>query len=123
MLILPWSCVGLQIKADGLLVNQHDGRLFKAIILPTTTVTAYLTIIHLKRAENIAFSLHQPLSKLPKPVQSVVRYLFFRHDHILVLPDKFGGRTSVAAQNSYRQLRVWLRCAAIESNRPNRHDQ
>ena len=84
--MLPWSCVGLDISnKNALTLVRKDGQKTTVTVLPSTTVTPYLTVIncHIVGA-NFMQRLFNP--------------------NIVIFADAIDAE-------QYRQLRVWLRWA------------
>lgn len=88
LLSLPWSYVGLSIDSKNQLqLLRKDGTRFDALVLPSTTVTAFLTVLNGQ-------------VKSPTLLEKIITM------HVLILPDTLNAE-------DYRQLRVWLRWAKV----------
>lgn len=109
LLVLPWSCVGLTIQVDKMVIKRRDGTLFKVTVLPSTTVNVHLTVLSLMRlCEPVNQTSKKPMSKeLMARFNRLIKQVFLARYHIVLMQDK------VMNDDSYRQLRVWLRFAAI----------
>lgn len=88
LLSLPWSYVALSIDSKNQLqLLRKDGVRLDVFVLPSTTVTAFLTVLNGQ-------------VKLPTLLQQ-----FFTLN-VMILPDTLNAE-------DYRQLRIWLRWAKI----------
>jgi hypothetical protein len=105
LMLLPWSVVGITIQADGIYVITRDQPKYPAIVLPTTTVNAYLTVVNLQR---IDIETNSDVKNMMLRCRKCFKRLFFSKQHIIVMQDK-----CIDSQN-FRRLRVWLRFAVID---------
>ncbi|HPX89530.1 MAG TPA: hypothetical protein PL133_09700 [Methylophilaceae bacterium] len=88
LLSLPWSYVGLSVDSKNQLqLLRKDGVRLDVLVLPGTTVTAFLTVVHCQ-------------AKLPTLLQKILTF------KVLILPDMLNAE-------DYRLLRIWLRWAKI----------
>lgn len=88
LLSLPWSYVGLSVDSKNQLqLLRKDGVRLNVLVLPGTTVTAFLTVVHCQ-------------AKLPTLLQKILTF------KVLILPDMLNAE-------DYRLLRIWLRWAKI----------
>ncbi len=84
LLILPWSCVALNVNSDNILTLMlANGRQLPATLCRDSVVNPYLTVMHCK-------------------VQDAPILLRWFSRHLVLLPDMLDA-------DGYRQLRVWLR--------------
>jgi toxin CptA len=87
LLLLPWSCIALNINSSNQLQLVHkSGRVLSVDLCRDSVVTPYLTVINCK----------------PQDAKLLAR-LFAQH--LVILPDMLDA-------DDYRQLRVWLRWGA-----------
>lgn len=84
LLLLPWSCVALNINSSNQVQLTHrNGKVLSADVCRDSVVTPYLTVVNCKvQGANLLAQLFAP--------------------HLLILPDMLD-------TEDYRQLRVWLR--------------
>lgn len=88
LLSLPWSYEGFNIDSKNQLqLLRKDGVRLDVLVLPSTTVTAFLTVLNVQ-------------AKSPTPLQKILTF------KVLILPDTLNAE-------DYRQLRIWLRWAKI----------
>ncbi|HNZ56283.1 MAG TPA: hypothetical protein PKL58_02870 [Methylophilaceae bacterium] len=88
LLSLPWSYVGLSVDSKNQLqLLRKDGVRLDVLVLPSTTVTAFLTVLNVQ-------------AKSPTLLQKIMTF------KVLILPDMLNAE-------DYRQLRIWLRWAKI----------
>jgi hypothetical protein len=85
LLLLPWSYTGVSVNSKNeFYLRCKKGEKILATVKGSTVVTSYLTVIHVKVAQDAGFK-------------------FVRQREVVVMPD------GVANDEAYRQLRVWLR--------------
>ncbi|HNU66259.1 MAG TPA: hypothetical protein PKL42_03955 [Methylotenera sp.] len=88
LLSLPWSYVGLSIDSKNQLqLLRKNGTRLDVLVRPSTTVTAFLTVLNGQ-------------VKSPTLLEKIFTL------HVLILPDTLNAE-------DYRQLRVWLRWAKV----------
>lgn len=84
LLMLPWSCLALRVNSDNTLtLILGNGRQLQAAVCRNSVVTPYLTVVNCT-------------------VQDAPIFMRWFSRHLVVLPDRLD-------QETYRQLRVWLR--------------
>lgn len=106
LLWLPWSCVSVKILGELLFYKQKNGTKFEAFVLPSSTVTAYLTVINLQRVDASEASSYLSTS-YTKSLFLWCQRKWMTNTEIIILTD------SCIDAEPYRQLRVWLRLAAL----------
>lgn len=106
MLWLPWSCVSIKIQGELLFYKQKNGAKLEAHVLPSSKVTAHLTVINLQRIVINDASSASSVS-LIESLLFLCQRQRMKNVEIIIL----NGRC-VDAEH-YRQLRVWLRIAAL----------
>lgn len=106
LLWLPWSCVLIKIQGELLFYKQKNGAKLEANVLPSSTVTAHLTVINLQRIDINNVSSASSVSWTESLLFWCQRQ-WMKNVEIIILNDR-----CVDAE-PYRQLRVWLRLAAL----------
>jgi hypothetical protein len=106
LLWLPWSCVSIKIQGELLFYLQKNGAKLEANVLPSSTVTAHLTVINLQRIVVNDVNSASSVS-LTESVLFWCQRQWMKNVEIIILNDR-----CVDAE-PYRQLRVWLRLAAL----------
>lgn len=87
LLLLPWSCIALNINSNNQLQIVHkNGKVLSVDLCRDSVVTPYLTVINCKSQD-----------------AKLLARLFAQH--LVILPDMLDAE-------DYRQLRVWLRWGA-----------
>jgi len=105
LMLWPWSIVGFMIKADCLHLVRRDNAKYAAIVLPTTTVNVYLTVLNLQRIDSATDTAVK--KRFLARCGAYLQQVFFYKLNIIVMQDKF------VDGDDFRRLRVWLRFSAI----------
>lgn len=96
LLLLPWSCVALNVNVKNQLqLIRKDGKTLDVVAQGNSVVTPYLTVLNCK------LSNRDQLAGMSFITQFLLK-LNLTNVSLTILPDALD-------HESYRQLRVWLR--------------